>query len=55
MYNPEYIAYMNEQIKKAENKLIEESLKDLEYVFYQPRYIDDYMKIKKKWEARKDD
>jgi len=55
MYNPEYIAYMNEQIKKAVNKERKEFLEDLDKFReegYIPLAFKPLNKLIKKWEKR---
>ena len=48
MYNPEYIAYMNEQIKKALNKERQEFLDDLDD-FEDSKWLRRH---KKKWREK---
>ena len=52
MYNPEYMSYMNEQIKKVKEKLISEFVKDLKNfspLNKPPNTINDLIK---KWEEK---
>ena len=51
MYNTEYIVYMNTQIKKAKQELIEEIVNDLKEILHMshPLTTEKYLK---KWEER---
>ena len=41
-----------ERIEKEKKKLIEESIKDLHYVWNHPKDFNGYMELKKKWEEK---
>ena len=56
MYNPEYISYMNEQIKKVKEKLISEFLYDLKqynkHIFYERSLQKELTELIQKWEEK---
>lgn len=52
MYNPEFIAYMNEQIKKALNKERKEFLEDLKLNHPMIGFKYTRLELIEKWEKR---